>query len=132
MIKKGNYLSTIVFGAILTVSCKTSASLASDKGSPEMKIEAISADTLFKNQCFPDFKNWKENPEFYSLKLYNRWGELLFVSGSANEQRLCKDDKVTKMSSGTYFYVMEYKMRDSGQQETLTRTITIFTSTVNQ
>ena len=68
------------------------------------------------NQSFKPFVSGGFDPFMYSLEIYNRWGELLFVSlnpdigwdGTYNGA-LCPDD--------TYTYRLNYKLKNNDQKD---------------
>ncbi|MFM2192894.1 MAG: hypothetical protein RLZZ118_1851, partial [Bacteroidota bacterium] len=58
------------------------------------------------NDCFTPIS--KSNFVNYSLKIYNRWGELVYLSNNAND---CWDgqQKNGQIEIGTYFYILNAK-----------------------
>jgi gliding motility-associated-like protein len=68
-----------------------------------------------------------ENYPNNSIKIYNRWGVLVYSTRAYNTQGNVFDgtsqgrvtvDKENKLPVGTYFYILEYE-NDGGKQQTL-------------
>ncbi len=63
--------------------------------------------------------------EEYSLKIYNRWGQLLFESERSGVEWSGRNSAGEEAPEGTYFYLLEYTL-DSGDSEKLQGTVSLF------
>ena len=87
-----------------TVSKTITNSIAKSAGLIIPNIFSPNGDGL--NDCFSPIS--KSNFVNYSLKIFNRWGELVYVSNNAND---CWDGQLKngQIEIGTYFYILNAK-----------------------
>lgn len=64
------------------------------------------------------------NAEFYNLKIYNKWGELLFDTSNTNE-KWDGTHKGKSVNEGVYVYTMTAKEKYSGKQISRSGTVTL-------
>ena len=75
--------------------------------------------------CFPNFE-FDNQPTFYEIQIYNRWGEQKFHSNTVNQSWVCSDSCAAHVAPGTYFYVLTYRTSlETSQNDTVTVTIFI-------
>ncbi len=150
--QSGNFnqllLALIIFFSPLLIHGQADQ-LAYEEGSASYRIVGVSNDAeetknlsntatliksttvYFPNAFSPDHDGVNDffgvvgmNAEKYTLKVYNKWGELLFATNNTNE-KWDGTHKGKAVSEGVYVYTMSAKEKFSGKQISRSGTVTL-------
>jgi hypothetical protein len=74
--------------------------------------------------CFPAFRMVYPGLKNYSLKIYNRWGQMMFESGHPSKNWLCRDSCNSIILDGVYVGMLKL-VNNRTPADTLTRHFTL-------